>query len=93
MIDQAYLIQRLAEIEAEENAPRPSASMDCRHDDWGDGNGSYWGRLRAEKQRLLERMGALKPEKYLTSGERFAKYGKSPIMLAQEAAAKALMDD
>lgn len=34
-----------------------------------------------------------KPHEYLTAEERFAKYGKSPMMLAQEHAAKDLIND
>ena len=85
-----FAIQRLEEIQKELDAPRPSATMDCRHDDWGDGNGSYWGRLKEEKARLMQMLGMDKPDKWMSSEEKFAKYGKSPMMLAQEAAARAI---
>ncbi len=88
VIDQNTILSRLKEIEEEEKAPRPSASMDWRHDDWGDGNGSYWVRLKLEKKYLLNILGLNKPDKYMTSSERFAKYGKSPMMLAQELASQ-----
>lgn len=50
-------MQRLKDIRAELLEPRPSASMDCRWDDWGDGKGSYFGRLLLEKRKLEKELG------------------------------------
>lgn len=87
-----FALQRLEEIEDEMSAPRPAACLDWRHDDY-DRAGSYWEKLKNEKEILIYILGKDKPYKYLSSKERFVKYGKSPMMLAQEAAAKALLQD
>ena len=92
-IKKEYALLRLAEIKEIENAPRPPASLDCRYYDWGDGNGSYWSRLEAEKEDLLRILGEDKPYEYMTSEEKFEKFGKSSIMLAQENAAKSILDE
>ena len=86
-MDIHYARQRLEAIEAEMSEPRCSASMDCRHDDWGDGNGSYWGRLKAERNRLINIVSPPAP-----AGD-YTNVVKSPMMVAQQLAALRCMQD
>lgn len=86
-MDINYAKARLKEIDEEIAQPRPSASMDCRHDDWGDDRGSYWCRLKAERDRLANIVSPRAPARDYTS------IVKSSIMVAQQLAALKCMQD
>ena len=91
-ISKEYAFLRLKEIEKIDDLPRPPATMDCWHNDYGAGLASHLKALEKERQDLLKILGKDKPDKYMTSEEKFQKFGKSYVMLMHENAAKSILD-